>query len=223
MTTTVGQKQKAKQKGKPSVEIDSLKNFLPAARDAFGYISSGCFDVVKSGASLPSRLYVVFLQEHTNDGLDSDIDKTIGVLPIPLEDTYGAEERVAVASTAGQAFADRGLKVLMFLIVAEAWMTIGKKKKEAFIFVGKDYTGAIRYENYEIKRKGDNDASFVQSEMTGQTGEKWVTGEKEHKNAFPLLDTAWDRYRTAMSIIAERKRVPAQVSTTKTRNGKKRK
>lgn len=168
---------------------------MEKAHEAFSFISSSLKKALEDGGKIDSAIFAVFKQP----------DGEIGVIPVPLNDTYDSEERLVVASTVGTTFALRGTQVLLFSVAGEAWVHRGdgKKKEEAFVYAARDAEGKMIHGLFSVEGKGKTRV-VTNAEKTG-LGElspnAWVKPTAKQETGFPILNVAWDAYHQNDGIL----------------------
>lgn len=168
---------------------------LDDARSAFDYILRATMENIKNGKPCESQfLSIVFLPN----------EESFSIIPVPLGDTVDAEQRREVMRVVGDDLAEQGAEAMVFVTLAEAWVSKGgkysspkedPKRREVFMASAQDKDGYVRNVSYEIKRKTSG-IEFSRMNIFGKSQSKqsheWV---KDSKIENSLTIPAWENYK----------------------------
>lgn len=183
--------------------MTSENNRIESARNVFEFISNTSMDQIKNGGSIDGSLFAILYEKGSDE---------INIFPVPLSDTFDAEERMQVMEAVGEMLGEKDSDVYMFMTVSEAWGSKAKKSDgkfvrpsedpkrfELFIASGRDKNGYIRNVSFEIKRKPDG-VVFSSINIFGKSQSKFLHGwhsdkeESKLKIENTLVSTVWDSY-----------------------------
>lgn len=156
-------------------------------------------EVVERGKELPPTCYAISF----------DAKNEVAVLPIPLADLQTPDERRFLLSEMGRILKKEKVKIKMFMLTTEAWMSRAKadkktpylrpsldpNKMEVLIFSARDCFDNINYQMHEMKR---DDKKKVTLKMLPESKEEWIKQEAGKERMViqdTLLDAIWTEYR----------------------------
>ena len=98
---------------KGSVVAENLKY----CRDSFDYIVKMSMEKIKKGGRIDSEFMAIVFLENEPD---------FTIIPVPLGDTIDAQQRKDVIEETGKDLAEKNAKAMVFITLAEAWVSSQK-------------------------------------------------------------------------------------------------
>ena len=173
-------------------------------RAVYDFLNEKNREYVKNNIAVPPTCYA----------LSVDNKNEISVLPIPLKDLQDSNDRIFLLKEMGKILKKEKVKIKMFIIVCEAWMSkvdrdknpellnvapsLDPNRTEALIISARDCYDFTRYEAYEIKKNKEKIELEMVSDIIKEGRNEWRREEgKEGKLLIQdnLLDAIWSEYR----------------------------
>ncbi len=165
----------------------------------YGFLTEKKIEQIKNGESIDAMCYAVSF----------DKKDELSILPIPLGSLQGIEERELLLREMGKILKKEKVKVKLFMIATEAWMSkIVQKEGEApirpsedpngievLILSGRDCYDNINYQMLKMKREKGKPIALEHME---ESLEAWRKQEKKGDKLVVVdhfLDSIWTEYR----------------------------
>lgn len=171
------------------------KKITSLVREVYEYLLEKNKDLLIKEGSIAPTCYAISFDEKNN----------MSVMPIPLVNLNGPDERRALMVEMSKIFKKEKIKVKMFMLITDAWITkINRANKdkvppekdpariEGLICSASDCFNYARYQIFKITR--EENKSPVLALEAGDDG--WFKlGTKEKSPRDTLLDSFWTEYR----------------------------
>ena len=176
------------------------KEITAKIRAVYDYLTEKGKGQIQKGESIDPVCYAISF----------DRNNSVEVLSIPLKDLQDNRERRFLLEEMAKILKKENIKIKMFMIVTEAWMSKIKKdenidldsvkpaldpnKREVLILSGRDCYDFYKYQIFEISKDVLGKVTLTSLESTEELSE-WKKKDGKVVAKDTLLDTVWEEYR----------------------------